>query len=88
MSANTGGPAFPNVPEGAGSRWDDWDKGMTLRDYFAAKAMAAMMVANYRAVIEAAKGQGEPEGSFLAGAAYELADAMLTERSKPVGEQA
>lgn len=35
---NDGGPAFPNVPEGAGSRWADWDMGMTLRDYFAAKA--------------------------------------------------
>lgn len=36
---NDGGPAFPNVPDGAGSRWADWDTGMTLRDYFAAKAM-------------------------------------------------
>ena len=29
----TGGPAFP-VPTGCGEEW-----GMTLRDYFAAKAM-------------------------------------------------
>lgn len=35
---NDGGPAFPNVPEGAGSSRADWDMGMTLRDYFAAKA--------------------------------------------------
>lgn len=40
---NDGGPAFPNVPEGAGSRWADWDMGMTLRDYFAAKAMQGML---------------------------------------------
>ena len=35
---NDGGPAFPNVPDGAGDKWSDWDHGMTLRDYFAAHA--------------------------------------------------
>ncbi|WP_145482089.1 hypothetical protein [Yersinia rohdei] len=39
----TGGPAFPNVPDGAGDKWQSWDMGMTLRDYFAAKAMAALI---------------------------------------------
>ena len=33
MTTNTGGPAFPGE---AGNTW--YDKGMTLRDYFAAKA--------------------------------------------------
>lgn len=34
---NTGGPAFPlNIPE-------KWFEGMTLRDYFAAKAMQAIL---------------------------------------------
>lgn len=36
---NDGGPAFPHVPDGAGDKWNTWDTGMTLRDYFAAKAM-------------------------------------------------
>ncbi|CUI55794.1 hypothetical protein [Achromobacter xylosoxidans] len=71
---NDGGPAFPNVPEGAGSRWADWDMGMTLRDYFAAKAMAAVWrdihddVDRAQALIE------------LGVHAYEMADAMLAAR--------
>lgn len=32
---DNGGPAFPNVPDGAGSVWKDRDQGMSLRDYFA-----------------------------------------------------
>ncbi|WLW64278.1 hypothetical protein RA224_12875 [Achromobacter aegrifaciens] len=36
---NDGGPAFPNVPDS--ENWGNWDMGMTLRDYFAAKAMQA-----------------------------------------------
>lgn len=32
-----GGPAFPNVPDGAGDKWSDWDHGMTLRQYAAIK---------------------------------------------------
>ena len=37
---NTGGPAFPNP------RWEGWGDpqgGMTMRDYFAAKAMQAIL---------------------------------------------
>lgn len=37
MSKETGGPAFPNVPSDI--QYETWDEGMTLRDYFAAKAM-------------------------------------------------
>ncbi|MBO9333203.1 hypothetical protein GHR37_29190 [Achromobacter xylosoxidans] len=71
---NDGGPAFPNVPDGAGDKWNNWDMGMTLRDYFAAKALAG---------IEASQGNG---GNFIstvekvAARAYELADAMLAAR--------
>jgi hypothetical protein len=64
---DTGGPAFPtdhnkNVAE-----------GMTLRDYFAAKAM------------QASRSRSSQYGSWgdLAKDAYEIADAMLAERSKP-----
>lgn len=41
MKPNNGGAAFPNVPDGAGDKWSEWDTGMTLRQYYAAKAMQA-----------------------------------------------
>ncbi len=44
MKKETGGPAFPN--EGFNG-WGEPQQGMTLRDYFAAKAMQAMMTAGY-----------------------------------------
>ena len=40
MSDNTGGQAFPN--EGFNG-WGTPEQGMTLRDYFAAKAMQGML---------------------------------------------
>jgi len=39
-NTNTGGPAYPSP------RWEGWgspQEGMTLRDYFAAKAMQAIL---------------------------------------------
>jgi hypothetical protein len=67
---NTGGPAFPAHPSALG----DHD-GMTLRDYFAAKAMQGL--------IEATVG---PETVWtpdeLAESAYVMADAMLSQREK------
>lgn len=57
-NTNTGGPAFP-------SPYDD-DEGMTLRDYFAAKAMQGMMVD-----VE------QPRCEYIAKVAYQMADAML-----------
>ena len=60
MSKNTGGPVFPS-----GSH----DRGMTLRDYFAAKAMQEM-VNEY------------DDFDFMAQTAYAMADAMLKAREK------
>ena len=45
--------------------------GMTLRDYFAAKAMQGILA-----------DPNTPEIMDIAGAAYEVADAMLAEREK------
>lgn len=61
----TGGPAFP-------TRVDELD-GMTLRDYFAAKAMQGICAhpETWGLHIEA-----------VATKAYAMADAMLAERSK------
>lgn len=73
----TGGPAFPNVPDGAGDKWQSWDMGMTLRDYFAAKAMAALIL-RYDSVNIDKEGVAEE----IANSANKLADAMLAARSK------
>ncbi len=63
MNKPTGGPAFPT-----GTAY----KGMSLRDYFAAKAMQALL--------------SEPKVTrdlmLYAGAAYDVADAMLEAREK------
>ena len=73
---NDGGPAFP---------LHDWDAsianysgGMSLRDYFAAKAM--------QAIISKGNGSdatgGEKGVPLIAKYSYEYADAMLRERDK------
>lgn len=68
-TTNNGGPAFP-VP---GWKGDADFNGMTLRDYFAAKAMQSYLLDKYR-------------DSFTfeqwAEAAYEMADAMLKARGQ------
>ncbi len=79
-----GGPAFPaqhyDLAEG--------EHGMTLRDYFAAKAMP-MALAEYRMLTE--RGENEPMEedwgklfglSSVAAKAYQLADAMLEARGE------
>lgn len=63
-----GGPAFPVQDSAA---WQG--HGMTLRDYFAAKAMMAYLTHE--------QGATAPE-SMIAGAAYKYADAMLEARNK------
>lgn len=63
-----GGPAFPHSRLGSDS------DGMTLRDYFAAKAMGAMLSLE---VVHANCGESE-----LAKWSYQQADAMLEERNK------
>ena len=69
-----GGPAFPDVPDGAADKWADWDKGMTLRDYVAAKAMQAGLTFG-------ASGIATDEWfAEVARASYAAADAMLRAR--------
>lgn len=65
-----GGPAFP--ASGVFSAMHD---GMNLRDYFAAKAMQALIS------IEACSRQTN-SALALASASYDMADAMLAERAK------
>jgi hypothetical protein len=65
-------PAFPQYP----SNFDPLTHGMSLRDYFAAKAM--------QATISAWDSQGGDRAacvaSIIAEESYELADAMLKAR--------
>ena len=60
-NTDTGGSAFP-------SPYDD-DEGMTLRDYFAAKAMQGLLASTTSS-----------NGMVIAKDAYLLADAMLEAR--------
>ena len=69
MQSNDGGPAFPIVAGGA------VDDGMTLRDYFAAKAMVARMLV-------VSSGEFTDDFDDISVAAYLQADAMLAERAK------
>jgi hypothetical protein len=61
---DTGGPAFPH------SRLGSDADGMTLRDYFAAMAMQALLT------------RIEMSGAERARDAYIIADAMLAQRNK------
>lgn len=73
MSKRTGGPAFPAMRYEFGGE----DSGMTLRDYFAAKAMQGFCVATV---------EDSPVGGwdfkYLSEHAYRCADAMIAEREK------
>ena len=68
MSDNTGGPAFPTPAHNL------QNDGMTLRDYFAAKAMQGVI---------ASLQEGDERGCvWVAVYAYQYADAMLKARGQ------
>lgn len=80
MSADKGGPAFPNI----GSVNDHQCQGMTLRDYLAARAMASLITEadeDIRAWLDD-HGEGISSVKALALASYYIADVMLAERAK------
>ena len=68
MSKNTGGPAFPVFDADDGRVVE----GMTLRDYFAVKAMQAEFMG----------GVAQYDFGVTAERAYIMADTMLKARSK------
>jgi hypothetical protein len=65
---NDGGPAFPMSYDNSLAYTYPSHQGMTLRDYFAAKAMQALL------------GYEESTLQNDAEVAYQMADAMLKER--------
>lgn len=78
---NTGGPAFPEIRIRGGDNYNPPTKlyycGMTLRDYFAAKSISAILAPN------PVTGQFALVSDFDARAimAYKMADAMLKARN-------
>jgi hypothetical protein len=72
-NTNTGGSAFPYE-----NRYEH--EGMTLRDYFAAKAMQAHITASWVALGKAHATNTDAINPIIAMAAYETADAMLEAR--------
>ena len=73
MTKNTGGPAFA-VAELANITWE----GMTLRDYFAAKAMQGAIA---HGLFNAEKSSPD-YAEYLSTIAYVYADAMLKARDQ------
>ncbi|MGV6875872.1 hypothetical protein ACUSIJ_24705 [Pseudochelatococcus sp. B33] len=80
MSKDNGGPAFPLVKQKIGYHADvvKADEGISVRDYFAAKALQALVTA------DAPSGFGTFEELLLhyATTSYQYADAMLKERTR------
>lgn len=70
-----GGPAFPGQWDHGGSQVESWT-GMTLRDYFAAKAMQGMMSD------PTVNPSTDADYTQLAGSSYRVADFMLAAREK------
>lgn len=83
-----GGQAFP-IPVAIGQAGDEIQAypGMTLRDYFAAKAMHAHVATDLipgeacDALLDAAEAAGRDPLLQLAFCSYEIADAMLLARA-------
>jgi hypothetical protein len=68
MKNNDGGPAFPQI---LGERYEPMStEGMSLRDYFAAKAMQGLLT-NFKY-----------DENGYAQSAYRIADAMLAAREE------
>jgi hypothetical protein len=77
MSKDTGGPAFPVPGLHENSDYD----GMTLRDYFAAKAMQGLIAHEERAKQLGSHNLGDFDVR-VAICAYRYADAMLEAREQ------
>ena len=72
-------PAFPSTHHNG---WGEPEKGMTLRDYFAAKAMQAVYPKNWDMFMNETYEHPEEVLRGAAKNAYELADAMLKAREE------
>ena len=75
-------PAFPNHPNQSNNA--EWKYGITIRDYFAAKAMQGFISDRemYMAMMMDRKTSGLNPDEYIANQSYNLADAMLKQREK------
>jgi hypothetical protein len=71
--------AFPMPPTSAGGEYYSGQDGMTLRDYFAAKALQSLILIALRPEVDVML---EPDWNQKALVAYRAADAMLEAREK------
>lgn len=84
MINKNGGPVFPQrdkvqVISDDGASWMAVDSpGMSLRDYFAAKAMQALTPICTQDTLA----RGRPYEEYIAEKSYLMADAMLAERER------
>lgn len=78
MSTNNDPPAFPTLPEHG---FNSGVPGMSMRDYFAAKAMQGWIASAPKIMGESLDGSDDM-ADVLSEAAYAMADAMLRARSK------
>lgn len=89
MTKVDGGQAFPSeffeTEHGDQVRPFSGSPGMTLRDYFAAHALAGMTIRSDGTFSKGDHDDHLPEkhARWTASAAYRVADAMLAEREKP-----
>lgn len=79
MSKDNGGPAFPH--EFGGTYQNQKREGLSIRDYFAAKALSGMIAQGGLGFMGWHPSNWDSSKS-LAKSAYEIADAMLLERAK------
>jgi hypothetical protein len=80
---DNGGPAFPVAPmENRNGDYSSGCDGMTLRDYFAAKAMAALMTSEPGHSSWWSMPEGRSLTEWVASDSYAYADAMIAERKK------
>lgn len=98
---NDGGPAFPaspsdtwltDTPHGGGgwasSYGIETPQGMSLRDWFAGKAMAALIgnPAALKAINEIAQERSKTPAEMVSLTSFDFADHMLAEKAKATGE--
>lgn len=85
MSRNDGGPAFPNVPNDPA--YVTWDYGMSLLEYYAGQALPQcidiMRAAARKTGVAGFDFDNSP--SRIAGAAFDIAAAMVAESQKRKG---
>ena len=92
MNDKTGGPAFPGEQQALliksehkeiAQQYKHYCNGMTLRDYFAAKAMQAMLASpELMVVVTADQVLGENAKQRISNLSYQYADALLKAREQ------